>query len=36
MPYGLENIDQIKQARALKGRIKQLIQEELEHGMDPW
>ena len=36
MPYGLENIDQIKQARALKRRIKQLIQEELEHGMDPW
>ena len=36
MPYGLENIDQIKQARALKGGIKQLVQEELEHGMDPW
>ena len=36
MPYGLENIDQTKQARALKRRIKQLIQEELEHGMDPW
>ena len=36
MPYGLENIDQIKQARALKGRIKRLIQQELEDGMDPW
>ena len=36
MPYGLENIDQIKQARALKGRIKRLIQQELEDEMDPW
>ena len=36
MPYGLESIDQIKQARALKGRIKQLIQHELEDGIDPW
>ena len=36
MPYGLENIDQIKQARALKGGIKQLIQHELEDGMLPW
>ena len=35
MPYGLENIDQIKQATALKARIKQLIQQELEDGMDP-
>ena len=36
MPYGLESIDQIKQARELKRRIKQLIQHELEDGMDPW
>ena len=36
MPYGLENIDQIKQAIALKARIKQLIQQELEEVMDPW
>ena len=36
MPYGLENIDQIKQARELKRRIKKLIQQELEDGMDPW
>ena len=36
MPYGLESIDQTRQARALKGRIKQLIQHELEDGMDPW
>ena len=36
MPYGLANIDQIKQARALKGRIKRLIRQELEDGMDPW
>ena len=36
MPYGLENIDQIKQARELRRRIKQLIQRELEDGMDPW
>ena len=36
MPYGLESIDRIKQARALKGRIKRLIQQELEDGMDPW
>ncbi len=36
MPYELENIDQIKQARELRRRIKQLIQRELEDGMDPW
>ena len=36
MPYGLESIDQRQQARALKGRIKRLIQRELEDGMDPW
>jgi len=36
MPYGLESIDQTKQARELKRRIKQLIQHELEDGMDPW
>ena len=36
MPYGLESIDQIKKARALKGRIKRLIQQELEDGMVPW
>ena len=36
MSYGLESIDQRKQARALKGRIKGLIQKELEDGMDPW
>ena len=36
MPYGLESIDQRQQARALKGRIKRLIQQELEDGMDPW
>ena len=36
MPYGLESIDQRQQARALKGRIKRLIQKELEEGMDPW
>ena len=36
MPYGLESIDQIKQARELKRRIKQLIQHELEDGMYPW
>ena len=36
MPYGLESIDQIQQIRALKGRIKRLIQRELEDGMDPW
>jgi hypothetical protein len=36
MTYGLESIDQIKQARELKRRIKQLIQRELEDGMDPW
>ena len=35
MPYGHENIDQIKQAKALKGRIKRFIQLELEDGMDP-
>ena len=36
MPYGLENNDQTKQARALKVRVKRLIQQELEDGMDPW
>ena len=36
MPYGLQSIDQTKQARALKGGIKRLIQQELEDGMDPW
>lgn len=36
MSYGLENIDQIKQSRVLKRRIKRLIQQELEDGMDPW
>ena len=36
MPYRLESIDQTKQARALKRRIKGLIQQELEDGMDPW
>ena len=36
MLYGLESIDQRQQARALKGRIKRLIQQELEDGMDPW
>ncbi len=36
MPCLLESIDQIKQARALMGSIKQLIQQELEDGMDPW
>ena len=36
MPYGLQSIGQTKQARALKGRIKRLIQQELEDGMDPW
>ena len=36
MPYGLESIDQRQQARALKGRIKRLIQHELEEGMDLW
>ena len=36
MPYGLQSIDQRQQARELKRRIKQLIQRELEDGMDPW
>ena len=36
MPYGLESIDQTKQARALKRRIKGLIQNELVNGIDPW
>ena len=36
MPYGLESIDQRQQARELKRRVKQLIQRELEDGMDPW
>ena len=36
MPYGLESIDEIKPARALKVRIKRLIQREFEDGMDPW
>ena len=36
MRYGLESIDQRQQARALKGRIKRLIQQELEDGMAPW
>ena len=36
MTYELESIDRIKQARALKGRIKRLILQELENGMDPW
>lgn len=36
MPYGLESIDQRQQARALKGRIKRLIKNELEDGMNPW
>ena len=36
MPYGLESIDQIKQARELKRRIKRLIQQDLEDGMAPW
>lgn len=36
MAYGLENIDEIKQARALKKGMKRLIQEDLEVGMDQW
>ena len=36
MRYGLESFDQRQQARALKRRIKRLIQQELEDGMDPW
>ena len=36
MFYRLKSVDQIKQARALKVRIKRLIQQELEDGMDPW
>ena len=36
MPYGLVSIDQRQQARALKGRIKGLIQNELVDGMVPW
>jgi len=36
MFYGFDGALQIKQARALKERIKKLIQDELEEGMDPW
>ena len=36
MPNGLENIDEIKQARALTKGIKRLIQQEHEDGMLPW
>ena len=36
MPNGLENIDEIKQPRALKKGVKRLIQQELEDGMLPW
>ena len=36
MPHGLESIDQRQQARALKGKIKRLIQHELEEGIAPW
>jgi len=36
MTYEVESIDRIKQARALKGRVKRLILQELEDGMDPW
>ncbi len=35
MFYRLDGAQQIKQARSLKGRIKKLIQDELEEGMDP-
>ncbi len=31
----MSSIDQIKHARALKAKIKRLIQYELEEGMDP-
>ena len=36
MFYRLDGAQQIKQARALKERVKKLIQDELEEGMDPW
>ena len=36
MFYGSGSAERIKQARALKERIKKLIQDELEEGMDPW
>ena len=36
MFYGFGSAERIKQARALKARIKKLIQDELEEGMDPW
>ena len=36
MFYGLDGADRIKQEKALKSRIKKLIQDELEEGMDPW
>ena len=36
MFYGSASAERIKQARALKERIKILIQDELEEGMDPW
>ena len=36
MSYGLQSIDQRQQVMELKRRIKQLIQQQLEDGMDPW
>ena len=36
MFYGSGGAERIKQARALKARIKKLIQDELEEGMGPW
>ena len=36
MFYGSGGAERIKQVRVLKARIKKLIQDELEEGMDPW